>query len=90
MNYDFKIEITADMIHKLHLKNTHLLVYALLDYYTKKDGSCVHPAGFLADMLGLNVGTIHNCVRSLVLNHLIEVEKVITEDDHTLLKLKTI
>ena len=28
--YDFTFEITADMIHKLNLRTTHLLVFALL------------------------------------------------------------
>ena len=89
--YQFKIEITADMIHKLHLKNTHLLVFALLDYYTKKNGWCIHPASTIADMLNMNVTTVYNCIRSLhAANHYIEMERVLTSDGSTLHKIRTI
>ena len=88
--YQFKIEITADMIHKLHLKNTHLLVFALLDYYTKKNGCCVHPASTVADMLGLASSTVRNAINSLWLNYYIETEKVLTSDGSTLHKIRTV
>ena len=54
--YDFTFEITAEMIHKLNLRTTHLLVFALLDHYTKKNGCCVLGCGAIADMLGMNKG----------------------------------
>ena len=89
--YCFNIEITAYMIHKLHLRNTDLLVFAILDYYTKKNGFCTHQPKLLADMLGMNVTTVYKCIRNLhAINHYIEIEKVITSDGKTLMKIRTI
>jgi hypothetical protein len=89
--YNFKFEITADMIHNKHLKGNHLLVYALIDHYTKVNGYYILSAQMLADILNLNVNTVYNCISSLCgINHLIESEKVITEDERTILKLRTL
>lgn len=89
--YDFTFEITAEMIHKLNLRTTHLLVFALLDYYTKKNGCCVLGCGAIADMLGINKTTVYNCIHSLdAFNHYIEIEKTITRVGTTVTKIRTI
>ena len=91
MNYDFKIEITADMIHGLHLKGNHLMVFALIDHFTKVCGKCHFQSKEIADMLNLNITTVYTCIKSLyVINHYIEIEKVLTSDGHTLQNIKTI
>ena len=89
--YQFKIEITADMIHKMHLKGSNLMVFALLDYYTKKNGCCVHSVDTLARLLNMNGNTVYTAIRNLhIINHYIEVEKVIVSDGSTLHKIRTI
>ena len=88
--YQFHFEVSARMIHDLHLKGNHLLVFALLDHYTKKNGFCVHSCGTIADMLGLASSTVRNAINSLRINNYIETEKVLTSDGSTLHKIRTI
>ena len=89
--YEFTFEITAEMIHKLNLRTTHLLVFALLDHYTKKNGCCVLGCGAIADMLGMNKTTVYTCIRSLhAVNHYIDLEKTITREGTIVTKMKTI
>lgn len=89
--YQFHFEVSARMIHDLHLKGNHLLVFALLDHYTKKNGFCVHSCGTIADMLGLNFGTVANAIRSLHKhNRYIEIEKSYTSDNDLVHKIRTI
>lgn len=88
--YRFTLEVTAAMIHELHLKKNDLLVFALLDYFTKKYGYCYHPASVLADMLDVKEYTILTCIRTLSIIHYIEIDKVVTSDNKALQRIRTI
>ena len=90
MKYQFTIEVTADMIHVLHLKNSHLLVYAFLDWYTRNFGCYELGIDEMARMLDLDRSTTYNAVRSLVMNGLIEVNNYLDSQGKKYKRIHTI
>lgn len=90
MDYRFKIEVSAEMIHRHHVKGSHLLVLGLIEYFTRIDDQCVYSVPQLAAMLDLNPNTVYNAISSLENNNLIVVERDMNEDGHTFKKIRTI
>lgn len=88
--YQFKIEITARMIHEFGLKGVDLLVFALLDHYTKLNGECHYSAASIAEMLNMAKTTVCSCVSNLEMNGLISRKKVFDKDNHIGTIIKTI
>ena len=90
MKYQFTIEVTADMIHVLHLENSHLLVYAFLDWYTRSFGCYELGIEKMAMMLNLGRCTAYNAVRSLQMNNLIEISNYLGSQGKTYKRIRTI
>lgn len=77
-------------IHEYGLKDHALLVYGLLREFTLRDGGYIDSTKKLSEMTGFHQTTIRSVIRSLEMNGLLHIEKMLDADRRVVKILKII